>query len=202
MYEQSAKWNAYYDEIDPKQRKVLLDEAIMNEADDGANALRMRLFNMRYLDEKNPQQYVDRFLWQCVNMLLVYKTNHLFKSAGEKDMKKTFAALGFDLVDQDDENSRKAYYWEVRNTIKRYLSTTQNGAYRRKLFGIMSASDEEREVQSLKDIWEMSKGLAEKYHKEAEMALWNQAVYDAYIVSDPQGVANFKAYDESHRRNK
>lgn len=206
MYEQSAKWNSYYDEIDPAKRKELMNDAMMNEADDGANAMRLKLFNMRYVDPKN-SEYIDRFLWQCVNLTLVYKATHIFKSAGERDLKKALKELGFDMISEaiaaaDDDTREaleKAYYWEVRNTVKRYLATTQNGAYRRKFFGLVSANDEERGVQSLKDIWEMSVGVSVKYHMEEEMKLWNSAVYDAYIVSEADGISNFRQYDEAHR---
>ncbi len=206
MYEQSAKWNSYYDEIDPAKRKELMNDAMMNEADDGANAMRLKLFNMRYVDPKN-SEYIDRFLWQCVNLTLVYKATHIFKSAGERDLKKALKELGFDMISEaiaaaDDDTREaleKAYYWEVRNTVKRYLATTQNGAYRRKFFGLVSANDEERGVQSLKDIWEMSVGVSVKYHMEEEMKLWNSAVYDAYIVSEADGISNFRQYDVAHR---
>ena len=38
MYEQSAKWNMYYQELNPGERKRLYEELKASEPDDGANS--------------------------------------------------------------------------------------------------------------------------------------------------------------------
>lgn len=59
MYEQSAKLNMYYREIDPGKRKQLLDELCMTEEDDGANEYRRHLYELRHVDRKDPAHEVD-----------------------------------------------------------------------------------------------------------------------------------------------
>ena len=79
MYEQSARWNEYYREPEPRRRKEQLDILCMTEPDDGANEYRRMLFKARHVDEKQPGHEVDRFLFNCLSFAQLWASAKLFK---------------------------------------------------------------------------------------------------------------------------
>ncbi|MFA6847630.1 MAG: DUF6553 family protein [Lachnospiraceae bacterium] len=198
MYEQSAKLNMYYREIDPGKRKQLLDELCMTEEDDGANEYRRHLYELRHVDRKDPAHEVDLFLWNCINLPFIYKSKTLFMSGPIKEVRKIMKDMGAAESSEYGDAGEKAFYWEMRNTMKRYLSTCDDKNYRRKLFGLMSASDEDRIVQTCKDAWEMSYGIAGRLHLEDEMKVFCKAVEDEYSTIDDGAAARFAEYSQNH----
>ncbi|MCR5304104.1 MAG: hypothetical protein K6E33_06025 [Lachnospiraceae bacterium] len=195
MYEQSAGWNEYYRELEPKRRKELFEKLISEDEDDGANEFRKRLFETRYTDPKNPGQEVDRFLWQCVNFIFLFKTMRIFVKSTKKEVLKAAKELCIEDAAPFGDAGTKALYWEFRNTLKRYFMTCESSSYRRKMFGLMSASDEEKTWQKCLDAWQMSRGVSLKFGVSEELALWNEAVRDEYSCQDPEALARYESYD-------
>ena len=96
MYEQSAKWNTYYAEQEPGRRLKLLEELMLTQPDDGANEYRRLLFASRYEDPKTPGTYVDRFLFQCVNFVQIYKSARVFKRSAAREVDTVWRDLLLD----------------------------------------------------------------------------------------------------------
>jgi hypothetical protein len=191
MYEQSAKWNMFYQELEPKERQKMFAELQMTEPDDGANELRKKLMDARYKDPKDDTREVDNFLWQCLNLPYLYKRAKVMKFGVQKEVRKGLQDLCLDQAAEYGEAGEKAVYWEVRNAIKRYFSTCTGSHYRRKVFGVMAASEDEKKIQILKDAWQMSYGIAGIIGLEEEMKLYCQAVRDEYSTLDEGAAARF-----------
>lgn len=200
MYEQSAKWNMFYRELEPAKRREMFDELQMTEPDDGANEYRKRLLEARYTDPKEPEREVDHFLWQCLNLPYLYKSAKLMSFGSKKEVKKVLDALCAGEAKEYGESGEKAFYWEMRNAAGRYFSTCGGRNYRRKFFGLLSASEEEQVLQTCKDAWEMSCGIARRVGLEDEMKVFCQAVRDEYTTVDDGAAARFEEYDKEHTK--
>ncbi len=194
MFEQSEKWDAYYRELEPGRRRAMLDELCASEPDDGANAYRRTLFRARHEDEKSPGCEVDRMLFMCVYFLQLYKTARMFRSSAAKEVLGSLREMRFDQAGQYGEAGEKALYWEIRNAAARYLSTCNSPGYNRGLFGLTPSRDEGRQERILRDVWQMSEGLSRRAGLARELALWNQAVLDAYCQTGANARARFEAY--------
>ena len=194
MFEQGARWHAYYRDDDPAYRRRMLDELCMLEPDDGANAFRLWLYKARYEDAARPGQPVDRFLFQCVNFVQLYGTARIFRRSAAKEVRESLALMGFGRLAEFGGAGERALYWELRNAVARYFRTCESPGYRRGVFGLVGAG-ESRGAHVCRDAWEMSLGLARRTGLEDEMALWNRAVTDGYAVLDPQAAERFAALD-------
>lgn len=195
MYEQSAAWNEYYRELEPKKRREMLEKLVSEEADDGGNDFRRRLFEARHTDPKRPGQEVDNFLWQCVNFIFLCKTMKVFFRHDKKEMMQGIKTLCIEEAASYGDVGNKALYWEFRNTLRRYFMTCESSSYRRKMFGLVSASDEEKVWQKCLDAWQMSRGVSLKFDLSEELAIWNEAVKDEYSCQDPDAAKRFEDYD-------
>ena len=185
MYEQSARWNEYYRELEPERRRAMFDELTMTQPDDGANEYRLALFEARYVDEKNPGRYVDRFLFQCVNFGQVFKSARLFKKSARREIEKTTREMLFDGAAACGEAGERALYWELRNAAARYFKTCTSPDYSRSLFGLLKSGDVNRKERMCRDAREMSVLLSERLELSQELRIWNEAVRDAYFASEP-----------------
>lgn len=202
MYEQSAKWNAFYMETEPDKRLEMFNELCMTEPDDGANEYRKILLDKRYKNPKDPKAKVDNYLWQCINLPYLYKNTKLFTKSHIKELKKVWKDMGFDEVSEYGEVGEKALYWEVRNMARRYFGTCNDKGYGRKLFGLVSANDDERTIHMCKDAWTMSYGLADKLMQEDMMKVFNQAVKDEYCTVDDGAADRFAGYEKELAESK
>lgn len=193
MYEQPAKWNECYSELDPKKRREMLETLCMTEPDDGANEYRLRLYKVRHIDEKSGRE-VDRFLFQCVNFIYLYNSSRLFRRSAEKEIRRTFKELLFEEASIYGEAGERALYWEIRNTALRYLSTCNAPGYNRAFFGLVRSNESGRKERICKDIWRMSRGLAQRVGLKDYMRVWNDAVVHAYLASYEGGAALLSVY--------
>ena len=194
MYEQSARWNEYYRELEPKKRLKLRNELFMLEPDDGANEYRKFLYEIRYTDPKNPKEERDLFLWHCINFPFIFRNARVFKGFARKELRGAIAELHLADAAEYGEAGERALYWEIRNTAKRYFSTTESGSYRKKLFGMMNSAESERNFQRCKDCYEMSEGVAKRLGMETELSIWVQAVEDEFICTGENAAANLEDY--------
>ncbi len=194
MFEQSAGWNEYYRELEPKMRRAMFDRLCAQEPDDGANEYRRLLFEARHIDPKSPDRVLDRMLFQCVNFLQLCRSAWLFKGGAIKEVRRAMKELRFDLAGQYGEAGTRALYWEIRNAAARYLSTCESPSYNRHLFGLAPSRPEARGDRVVRDIWQMAEGLALRTGLEAEMALWDQAVLDAYCMTGDGAKERYEAY--------
>lgn len=195
MYEQSARWNEYYRELEPQRRREMLAELIASEPDDGANAYRQRLFEARCVDPKAPGKLIDRFLFQCVNFMELYRSAKLFRRGAAKEVRRELRNMRFDEAVPLGEAGERALYWEIRNAAARYFRTCDSPGYNRALFGLVASGAVSKQDRMCRDAWQMSTGLARRVGLEDEMALWTRAVLDAYAAADPDAQARLEAVE-------
>lgn len=200
MYEQSSGWKAYYCEPDPKKRRKMLDELFETEPDDGANMYRLRLWEARYLDPKHPGAEVDRFLFQFVNMIQLYRTARLYRKSAIRQITRAFQEMLFSEAAACGAAGEGALYWELRNAAARYLKTCEASGYNRAVFGMVPSSDFGRRNRVCQEIWEMTRGLAARTGMEQEMQLWNRAVLDAYSQFDYSAQGRLAAYESGKKK--
>lgn len=202
MYELQYDFREYYRELDPGKRRAILDRLEADGKDDGANELREELFRVRYVDEKNPGNYVDRYLWQIVNMLVLSRNAKYFPQKTLRELKKNAEDLGVFRMLEAGESGKGAFYWEARNAFKRYLSTTSSSGYRRKVFGLMQASSEDRLWQTAEDAYLISGKLAKRLEIEEQMSLFCAAVSEEYCCMDDDAPFRFEKTVQSLDKKK
>ena len=198
MYEQSARWNEYYRELEPKKRRALLDELCLTEPDDGANAFRQRLYRARYVDEKQPGREVDRFLFNCLSFVQLWQSAKLFRRHAKKEVLAALRDMLSEEAAQYGEAGERALYWELRNAAARYLRTCSDSGYNRALFGMIASGDESRADRVCRDIWRMTDGLTKQLSLQGELRLWSRAVQDAYFTSDGGAQARLEKYSREN----
>ena len=156
MYEIDSKYSAYYNEIDPKKRLIILDSL----PEDGADTFVREVYNDRYSDhEGKGRKNIDWWLWRCIC----------------REISTIIAEL---RMNDSDEVHRQHLYHEYRNTCRRYLSTCRSGSYAARFMGFRQASDEEKVLKACEDVWQMSAGVAKKTGNTEAMKLWIEAFRD------------------------
>lgn len=194
MYEQSARWNEYYRELNPSYRRQMLDKLCMTEPDDGANLFRLQLWEQRHRDDGRDGE-VDRFLFQCVNLVQAYRTARWFRRSAARQTRKVLQGMLFEEAFLLGEAGERALYWELRNVAARYLKTCEGSGYNRAMFGMVASGDASRSERICREIWEMTRGLAARTGLENEMRIWNQAILDAYSMFDGNAEARMAELD-------
>ena len=202
MYEQSAKWNMYYQELNPGERKRLYEELKASEPDDGANSYREKIFAARHTDPKQPGHEVDYFLFQCVSLIQTYHIANFFRRSAIEEIEKAFQLMLYDEAFQYGEAGERALYWELRNTAARYFKTCETAGYNRVMFGLIQSSNEGRLDRMCRDAWQITRGLAQRTGQEERMRVWNQAVLDAYLQADSSGAERLKKYEDKKMNGK
>ena len=190
MYEGSPAWQPYYLELEPERRALMLKRLLEEEADDGSNAWRKKLFELRYLKKGEKEPSVDRFLWQCVNFIQICSAPKLFKKSGKKEVIRFLTENGFYEAAASGINGERALYWETRNAAKRYFKTCRGSEYRRSLFGLISPGKNDQENQMKQDAMKMTSLLEEKLDMPEDLYIWSKAVMDEYLSQETGGMIN------------
>ena len=198
MYEQSARWNEYYRELEPRRRRELLDQLCMTEPDDGANEYRQRLYRARHVDGKQPGLEVDRFLFNCLSFAQLWSSAKMFKRSARREVLKGLRDMLAGEAAEYGEAGERALYWEWRNVAARYLMTCASSSYNRSLFGMIASGEQSRSDRICRDVWRMTVGLAQRLNLEGELRLLNRAVIDAYYTSDGSAQRRFEEYCENN----
>ncbi len=202
MMEWSAARREYYRELEPERRRQLLEKLLSSEPDDGADEYRARLFQTRYVDEKNKGQYVDRYLFQCVNFIQLYKSAAVFKRSTLKELKETIDQLLFNEAALYHEAGENALYWEIRNAAGRYFKSCDSPSYGRSLFGLLTSGSVNRTERMCRDAWEMTEGLTAKYGMQDQLRIWNRAVRDSLFACTPGAEAAWEAFSANGKKKK
>ncbi len=191
MYKIGSEYDEYYRQLEPEVRERLLDALIREGRDDGANAFRKELFGRRHSDPENPSRRVDRWLWYFVNMTVLYRSAKLFPRRARREADAIFRDMGLFEAVSGGEAEQASFYWEARNAFRRYLSTTKSPSYRRKIFGVMQASDSDRDWQTADDAYAVSEGLARRLGMEEQLKLYCDAVSHEYAALDDGAAERF-----------
>ena len=77
-YLENEAWRPYYQELDEEKRWKLYEETVNSTEDDGANALRKKLYEKRYTNPKKPGKKTDngKLIYQntFIKLFLIAKT--------------------------------------------------------------------------------------------------------------------------------
>lgn len=155
---------------------------LLTGEDDGANGFRERLFNERYVAHKGTE--TDTYLIHCLMLKNLYAQRKSPLSGFKKEARKELSALHLGDAEQMTPVERKALYWEIRNTARRYLDASRSEQYGKKLMGLVSASADEKLERVVRDLWTMSRGIALSSGREKEMRPFCDALYDELIAFD------------------
>ena len=193
MYQMNECWREYYTELDPDKRRELYQAITEGQEDDGANALRKKLMDLRHTDPRNSSHKVDNFLWNMVILPGYLRPMYFIKAVGEREIKGVIRDLGLDNAAEWDETKCGAAYWEYRNAAARYLTTCQGPSYAKKLFGTMHSSDEEKLAKTARDFYNMTVTVPAKYGKEKEFEIFISALQDTFRHSSPDAERAWRA---------
>ena len=196
MYEQSGRWNAFYAEMNPVRRREMMEELFTTEPDDGANRYRRFLFNVRHGDGKKKSGELDKFLFQFVNLVQIYRSSKFFRKSAKREVEKLMRELMWKDAALYGEAGERALYWEMRNAATRYLKTCESSGYNRALFGMMASGEDGRKDRICREIWQITTGLSTRTGLDEELLVWRRAVTDAYIASDSGAYERLAAYRE------
>lgn len=185
MYQIGECWKEFYRELDPDRRRELYQTIVKENEDDGANALRKELMDLRYTDPRDSSRKVDTFLWNMVILPGYMRPMYFIKAMGEREIKGIIRDLGIEKAQEWDETKRAAAYWEFRNAAARYLTTCEGPSYAKKLFGTMQSTSEEKLIKTARDFYSMTVLVPVKYGKEKELELFISAMKDAFLAYSP-----------------
>ncbi len=187
----------YYAILDPSKRKEVLKAYIDAFPEDKLNTLRKELWTLRYTDPKTKTDSVDLFLWQCVNLLYIYKTSGmvLFNKSGTKEILKLRTTMGYEQAQKYGSEGQKILYQEFLNATQRYYQVcSRDKHYRKKLFGIAVMRGDEYQKKLTQDAWRLAQGLKEKFNINKEMEPFCKAAKDAYFKFEPQAEKLWEEY--------
>ena len=172
----------YDRETDPEKKNKLLER--MDETDERVTC-RRTLFNRRFYVTKEGNR-ADRFLFTFMQILQARGTKKGLFGINRKQMMKELSVFGYREAGTCTEAEQDALHREIVNAALRYFETCKSPEYRRKLFGTMTPSDEERRVHIRNDAYAISYGLASRMDLEKETAFLCRAVSEAYAIFAPE----------------
>lgn len=201
----------YYNEINPVKRHAHLKAYMEAVGQNGtaADAYRVALFNARHSADTstffkffgkkkntagkaegsdnpavpNPPGEVDLYLRELLTLLAIYKNTKRFSNRQKKDVLSALNTLQVDDRASESKECEEVFYLELRNAIKRYFSTCHDSSYGRKLCGLASSSDSEKEQLRCSDTWSFSYGVSGLLDLKEEMTLLCRAANDEYCAS-------------------
>lgn len=202
MEEKKALRDSYFAELDPEQRRKLLEQFAESNSKDAEVQLLRELWTLRYTDGKNPKQPVDTFLWQIINLTCLYRLSSFYSKGTEKEIDAAMATLGFSAANEFGEAGRKILYLEFQNAAHRYFETCENKFYGKKLLGIVTMNENERRDKMAHEIWQLTEGLTGRFKTNEEMALFCRAVRDEFITQCPDGETRLRTQQDRHRKKR
>ena len=179
--------------VDPDKSVDLYRTMAQENEDDGANALRRELMDLRYTDTRDSSRKIDTFPWDMVILPGFVRSIFFTKARGVREIKEIIRDLGLTNAREWDETKRAAAYWEFRNAATRYLTTCEGPDYAKKLFGTMQSTDEEKLTKTTRDFYSMTVLVPAKFGKEIEMELFTSAVRDAFFSYYPDAASAWRA---------
>lgn len=166
---------AYYKEQDPLRRKKLLAKSIEAGEDPEGNAIREKIWNIRYA-EKNPvdqKTRADGFL--ALWMVMEFNRNaggKMFgKGRAKKEILKELEKYRFAEFLNGSELEKNLIYRECYHMVKTYIDLCETDkSYGSTLFGILSMKDTDLKAKMKNDLYETGIQLAADLGMEEEMA--------------------------------
>lgn len=203
VLQQTGIWDAYYEETDPERRRELLLDGCGAAPSDRLNALRISLWNLRYTDPKDEKHRVDRLLWQCVNLLCIYKMSGppFLRKNGAGEIREALRTMGFEQAAAFGEAGSGELYREFRNGARRYFSVSAEGkSYRKKYFGLAAMNGRECTEKLARDAWRLSDGVKIRFSVGEELAVFSRAVKDEFFAYAGDAQALWDRCGAAHRK--
>lgn len=200
---QSEIWDAYYEQTDPELREKLLSEGLEIDPADQLNGLRRTLWHLRYTDPRNEKHRVDQLLWQCVNLLCIYKISapHFLRASGAKEVRSAMQTMGFVQAASCGSAGSTELYREFRNAAQCYLSiSSDDKSYRKKYFGMASMNTAECREKLARDLWRLSEGVPERFQLQQELELFSRAMRDQFFAAVPEAQALWDQCAATHSK--
>lgn len=145
MNKERAPWpQCYYDELDARRRKEMLDSAIENgEGNPEENAVRQKLWALRYGQPKKNMPPADGYagLWITMNLWRRDTASRFRVRAAVKELGGMLRQLGIDAP-QASGLEQELVYQELVHAVRLYLSTCAEGSYNTRFLGMVRLKPE------------------------------------------------------------
>lgn len=180
MENEKTAQDRYFEETDPVKRYKILESELKNEPE--YETLK-KLWEMRFGDD--PEGKADGFLRPFVEICILPPTA-IFAGRRRREILKMVEKAGLCTPLVEDKKSEHLLYRELRNTFRRYIESCSDAGYGKKLFGLLTSSEKEKEPLICRDLYKMTQAVAKQYSIEKEMATAIEAANDEYIAFRPE----------------
>ena len=121
MADRNELLEAFYEEIDPDKRLALLNEykETVSGEEDPLLSYRVRLYDYRYKDPKDPARKVDNYLMAILTFMFLYKDSRILPGRNVKEALRTVKDMQQDERVLTDDQYAEAFMLEVRNSVRR-----------------------------------------------------------------------------------
>lgn len=165
MSKERAPWpQCYYDELDARKRKDLLDKAIENgEGAPEENAVRQKLWALRYGQPKKNMPPADGYagLWITMNLWRRDTASRFRVRAAVKELSGMLKQLGIDAP-QASSLEQELVYRELVHAVRLYLSTCTEGSYNTRFLGMVRLKPEQLVDKIVNEICGVAYGASRK----------------------------------------
>lgn len=189
----------YYTETEPDIRKNKLD-AYSKDSDTQADRYRIELYKSRHVDKKHPEKLIDRYLFDLISMLTIFKSPGLFPKFRKKEVLSMLSRMQLDQRPLQDPLCEEVLYREYRNVVRRYIATCDDPSYGRTLLGMKASDAAGRRQKCCEDVWGFSFGVAALVGLEKEMEILCRAANDEYCALNPE-VESLEAEYKKYNKN-
>ena len=191
MNKERAPWpQCYYDELDARRRKEMLDGAIENgEGNPEENAVRQKLWALRYGQPKKNMPPADGYagLWITMNLWRRDTASRFRVRAAVKELGGMLRQLGIDAP-QASGLEQELVYQELVHAVRLYLSTCAEGSYNTRFLGMVRLKPEQLVEKIVAEIYGVAYELPEKLGMAAQFAPLRRAAYEAFSAAYPDEV--------------
>lgn len=191
MSKERAPWpQCYYDELDARKRKDLLDKAIENgEGAPEENAVRQKLWALRYGQPKKNMPPADGYagLWITMNLWRRDTASRFRVRAAVKELSGMLKQLGIDAP-QASSLEQELVYRELVHAVRLYLSTCTEGSYNTRFLGMVRLKPEQLVDKIVNEICGVAYELPERLGMEEQFAPLRRAAYEAFSAAYPEEV--------------
>ena len=191
MNKERAPWpQCYYDELDARRRKEMLDSAIENgEGNPEENAVRQKLWALRYGQPKKNMPPADGYagLWITMNLWRRDTASRFRVRAAVKELGGMLRQLGIDAP-QASGLEQELVYQELVHAVRLYLSTCAEGSYNTRFLGMVRLKPEQLLEKIVAEIYGVAYELPEKLGMAAQFAPLRRAAYEAFSAAYPDEV--------------
>lgn len=182
---------AYYKEMDPMKRKALLDQSIAVGEDPEGNALRQKIWEIRYkgTSSAEPENRADGFLGLWMTMEFNKDKSNRFWSGGraKKEVLKALEKSGFSQFANGTAQEREMIYREAYHMISTYESLCEKDkTYGSTIFGIVAMKEKDLIAKIKADLFDTAIRMPSTLGLEEELDIIIQAAKAFFEYKFPE----------------